>query len=67
MHKIIFFSRKKVIKKICVPTLPKIFRPVSRNTLFFYLAYTQEVVDAYLGGGSVGCDKRLIFFTRKLS
>ena len=34
MHKIIFFSRKKIIKKICVPTLPKIFRPVTRNTLF---------------------------------
>ena len=28
MHKIIFFSRKKK----CVPTLPKIFRPVPRNT-----------------------------------
>ena len=26
MHKIIFFSQKK-INKICVPTLPKIFRP----------------------------------------
>ena len=25
-------------KKICVPTLPKIFRPVTRNTLIFYLA-----------------------------
>ena len=33
MHKIIFFP-----KKICVPTLPKIFRPVTRNTLIFYLA-----------------------------
>ena len=25
-------------KKICVPTLPNIFRPVARNTLIFYLA-----------------------------
>ena len=29
----IFFSRKKNIKKLCVPTLPKIFRPVTQNTL----------------------------------
>ena len=29
MHKIIFFLEKK----ICVPTLPKIFRPVTQNTL----------------------------------
>ena len=34
MHKIIFFSRKK----ICVPTLPKIFRSVTETYLFFYLA-----------------------------
>ena len=33
MHKIIFFR-----KKIRVLTLPKIFRPVTRNTLIFYLA-----------------------------
>ena len=33
MHKIIFFQKKK-----CVPTLPKIFRSVTRNTLIFYLA-----------------------------
>ena len=25
-------------KKICVPTLPKIFRPTTLNTFFFYLA-----------------------------
>ena len=31
MHKIIFFSRKKK----CVPTLPRIFRPINRNTLIF--------------------------------
>ena len=30
MHEIIFFQ-----KKICEPTLPKIFRPVTRNTLIF--------------------------------
>ena len=23
---------------MCVPTLPKIFRPVTRNTYFYYLA-----------------------------
>ena len=27
-----------MIKKRCVPTLPKIFRPVTRDKLFFYLA-----------------------------
>ena len=36
MHKIIFFSRKK----ICLPTLPKIFRPVTRNTLIFLFGPT---------------------------
>ena len=30
MHKTIFFPEKK---NVCVPTLPKIFRPVTRNTL----------------------------------
>ena len=36
MHKIIKKrSRKNIKKKICVPTLPKIFRPVTRNTLIF--------------------------------
>ena len=33
MHKIIYLSQKKIIKKICVSTLPKIFRPLTRNTL----------------------------------
>ena len=32
MHKIIFFP-EKIITKICVFTLPKIFRPVTLNTL----------------------------------
>ena len=41
MHKIIFFSKKI---KICVPTLPKMFRSVTRNTLIFYLAYVQYSV-----------------------
>ena len=38
MHKIMFFPEKK-LKKICVPiaTLPKIFRPVTRNTLIFFI------------------------------
>ena len=32
--KIVFISKKKKNKqKICVPTLPKIFRPDTRNTL----------------------------------
>ena len=33
-----FFPEKKIIEKNCVPTLPKIFRPVTLNTLIFYLA-----------------------------
>ena len=32
----IFLGKNK--KKIFVPTLPKRFRPVTRNTLIFYLA-----------------------------
>ena len=35
MHKIIFFSGKKEQKK-GVPTLPKIFRTVTRNTLMAF-------------------------------
>ena len=35
VHKTILFSRKNNKKKICVPTLPKIYRPVTRNTLIF--------------------------------
>ena len=39
MHKIIFFlPEKEIIKKICVPTLPKIFRPNSQDALIFHLA-----------------------------
>ena len=37
MHKIIYFFQKNIKKKY-VPTLPKIFRPVTLNTLNFYLA-----------------------------
>ena len=29
-------------KKICVPTLPKIFRPVTRNTLLFLFGLTED-------------------------
>ena len=36
MHKISFFYRKKMIEKKCVPTLPKIFRPVTQNTYFLF-------------------------------
>ena len=34
-NKIIYFFQKKNNKKKCVPTLPKIFRPVTQNTLIF--------------------------------
>ena len=50
MHKIIggFFSKKKKKKKkrikrnMCEPTLLKIFRPVSRNTLIFLFDLVEE-------------------------
>ena len=35
MHKIIFFPEKKIIKKMYVPTLAKIVRPITQNTLIF--------------------------------
>ena len=36
MHKIKKISREKIFKKkICVPTIPKIFRPVIPKTHFF--------------------------------
>ena len=42
MHESNFFHKKK-IKEICVPTIPKIFRHVTRNTLFYLaLAQTSE-------------------------
>ena len=31
-----FFSRNIILKKMCSPTLPKIFIPVTRNTLIFF-------------------------------
>ena len=39
MHEIIFFFQKnKIIKKdICMPTLPKTFRPIIGNTLIFFI------------------------------
>ena len=43
MHKIRFFSRKKIVKKISVPTLPKIFGPVTQNTLFFLFGLTMVI------------------------
>ena len=54
MHKIIFLFPEK--KNICVPTLPKISRPVTRNTLIFYLAW---LVAQVVGSGN--CDKLPIF------
>ena len=36
MYKILFFPEKENNQKnICVPTLPKIFRPATQNTLIF--------------------------------
>ena len=35
-HKIIFFF-PELKKKICVPTLPKIFRPVTRTHTYFFI------------------------------
>ena len=36
MHKIdFFFQKRKDFKKVYVPTLPKIFRPLTQNTLIF--------------------------------
>ena len=37
MHKIIFFQEKYNGKKICVPTQPKIFRPITRHTYFYFI------------------------------
>ena len=36
------FEKQKALQNGCVPTLPKIFRPVTRNTLFFYLVLSLE-------------------------
>ena len=44
MHKIIFFQKKSM----CVPTLPKISRPVTRNTIMFYLALL-VMMPVYMG------------------
>ena len=41
MHKMIFISRKKNKKK-CVPTLPKMFRPVTRNPLFVLFDFSTD-------------------------
>ena len=40
MYKIIIFSR--FFLKICMPSLPKIFRPVTRNTHIFYSFFLQK-------------------------
>ena len=34
----IFFQKINNLKNVCLPTLPKVLRPVTRNTLFFNLA-----------------------------
>ena len=41
MHKIISFPEKKC-KNMCVTTLPKIFRPLTRNTYFFIWPYNNH-------------------------
>ena len=56
MHKMIHFSRIKNYKKVCVPTLPNIFRPVTQNTLFFLfglrlnqiLHYIRQCIDCII-------------------
>ena len=48
-YKVISFSRKKMIKKICVPTLPKIFRPVTRNPLLFIWPYLVALEPLFCG------------------
>ena len=48
MHKITFFPEKKIFKKKCVPTLPKIFRPVTRNTLTFFIWPNRKVATVTL-------------------
>ena len=39
-----FFPEKEIIKNICVPTLPKIFRPVARNTLLFLFGMRSPIL-----------------------
>ena len=58
MHKIKKELKKK--KKICVPTLPKIFKPVTRNTPAMGGSKTEEQVkcsirDRVLTGGTALC------------
>ena len=45
MHKILYFAEKKILKKMCVPTytLPKIFRPITRNTLIFLFGLNNQI------------------------
>ena len=44
------FSRKKILKKICVPTLPKIVRPVTRSA--FILHYKALLINGTLVNSS---------------
>ena len=48
--KLYFFSRKKIKKKKLCATLPKIFWPVTRNTLIFLFGLMTDVAkpDAYI-------------------
>ena len=49
MHKIVFFSENS--QNMCVPSLLKMFRPVTGNTLIFYLvsvSYTDVNLNAPL-------------------
>ena len=60
MHKLIFCSRKKIIKKICVPTLPKIVRPVTKTHLFFSFGLIRKIIK---GGLCVSIDCYSAIFT----
>ena len=49
MHKVIFFPRKKIVeKKVCVSILPKIVRPVTRNTLIFLILHGYCMMGMFL-------------------
>ena len=38
----IFFHKKYNLKKKCVPTLPKILRPITRNTHIFLFGLSND-------------------------
>ena len=52
MHKMIYFSRKKIY----MPTLPKIFRHITRNTLIFLFGFSRPQI-LLAGKGILGFTK----------